>query len=58
MKFPTKDELEQLDSPLREYWKEAINEYWSRKYQEYEKEQKERDPLHGIRHVAVEYKYV
>lgn len=58
MKFPTKDELEQLDSPLREYWKEAINKYWSKEYEEYKKEQQRKDPLHGIRYVAVGYKYV
>lgn len=58
MKFPTKDELEQLDSPLKEYCKEAINQYWSKEYEEYKKEQQRRDPLHGIRYVTTEYKYV
>lgn len=58
MKFPTKDELEQLDSPLREYWREAINQYWSKEYEEYNKEQQRKDPLHGIRYVTIGYKYV
>lgn len=58
MKFPTKDELEQLDQPLRDYWKGEINRYWSGKYKEYEREQKRLDPLYGIRLATKEYKYV
>lgn len=55
MKFPTKDKLEQLDPPLRDYWKGAINRYWSKQYEEYKKEEQERDPLHGIRLVEIHY---
>lgn len=58
MKFPTKDELELLDPPLRNYWKEEINRYWSEKYGEYQKEQKRRDPYHGVKIGMVGYKYV
>ena len=55
MKFPTKDELEQLDPPLRDYWKKAINKYWSERYREYEREQKEIDPNFGIRLAEIHY---
>ena len=58
MKLPTKDELEQLNSPLKEYWREAINQYWSKEYEKYKKEQQRKDPFHGVRYVTIGYKYV
>ena len=55
MKFPTKDELELLNPPLRDYWKAAINKYWLERYREYEREQKEIDPTFGIARVKIRY---
>ena len=55
MKFPTKDELELLDPPLRDHWREAINKYWSERYSEYEREQREIDPNFGIARVTIRY---
>lgn len=58
MKFPTKDVLEQLDPPLRDYWKEEINRYWSEQYQRYKKIKQEKDPLHGVRLAGIWYNHL
>lgn len=58
MNFPTKEELEQLDPPLKEYWKEEINRYWSKQYEEYEREQQRLDPLHGVRLAGIYYNHL
>lgn len=58
MKFPTKDELELLDPPLRDLWKEAINRYWSEKYEEYEREQRRLDPMYDTKLALEDHKYL